>query len=203
MTAIIAGRARGRRLEVPAGRQTRPTLGRVREALFSMLASRLDFDGLHVLDLFAGSGALGLEAWSRGAAHVTFVEHDPRTARLIARNASTLAVPAAQYALVTGRLPRALDQVAPGAPFDLVFLDPPYAEQALYDTTLHALARSGHMAVDALVCVEHDARRDFAAPHAAFVHLTTRARAATAITLLAWAPDDAPSAPEPDPDSTP
>src|SRR5687768_7576891 len=88
---IIAGRWRGRAIEAPPGLSTRPTADRVRETLFSMLASRLGlFDELRVADLFAGSGALGFEALSRGAAAVTFVESDPATAAIIKRNAAKL-----------------------------------------------------------------------------------------------------------------
>src|SRR6476646_1865267 len=88
---IIAGAWRGRTIEAPAGQSTRPTADRVRETLFSMLASRLGaFEELRVADLFAGSGALGFEALSRGAAHATFVESDPRAAAAIKRNAERL-----------------------------------------------------------------------------------------------------------------
>ena len=85
MTRIVAGAAGGRRLAVPP-RGTRPTTDRVREALFNVLAARLDFDGMQVLDLYAGSGALGLEALSRGATAVVFVENDRRAAEVLSRN---------------------------------------------------------------------------------------------------------------------
>ena len=94
MTRIVAGAAGGRRLAVPP-RGTRPTTDRVREAIFNVLASRLDFDGIRVLDLYAGSGALGLEALSRGAASVMFVESDRRAAEVIARNIDTVGLPGA------------------------------------------------------------------------------------------------------------
>ncbi|QNP43002.1 16S rRNA (guanine(966)-N(2))-methyltransferase RsmD [Sphingomonas daechungensis] len=120
---IIAGQFRGRPLQAPAGSETRPTADRVREALFSMLASRLgSFEGLRVADLYAGSGALGLEAVSRGAAHATFVENDPRARAAIKANAEKLGV-ADQVRVIGGSalaLPRA-------ELFDLVFADPPYA----------------------------------------------------------------------------
>ena len=89
---IIAGKWRGRVIEAPPGQGTRPTAGRVRETLFSMLASRLgSFDDLRVADLFAGSGALGFEALSRGAASATFVDSDTAAAAAIKRNAKNLA----------------------------------------------------------------------------------------------------------------
>jgi 16S rRNA (guanine966-N2)-methyltransferase len=118
---IIAGKWRGRKLEAPPGMATRPTADRVREALFSMLASRLgSFDDLRVADLFAGSGALGFEALSRGAAHATFVESDPKAAAAIRRNAEKLGVSVQVLAGSALSLPRA-------EPFDLVLADPPYA----------------------------------------------------------------------------
>jgi len=94
VTRIVAGAAGGRRLAVPP-KGTRPTTDRVREALFNVLAARLDFDGLRVLDLYAGSGALGLEALSRGAASVTFVEKDRRAAEVINGNIGTVGLPGA------------------------------------------------------------------------------------------------------------
>jgi 16S rRNA (guanine966-N2)-methyltransferase len=121
---IIAGKWRGRQIEAPAGRSTRPTADRVRETLFSMLASRLgSFEDLRVADLFAGSGALGLEALSRGAASVTFVESDPCAAAVIRRNAEKLG---ASVQILSGSalaLPRS-------EPFDLIFADPPYAKDS-------------------------------------------------------------------------
>ena len=93
MPRIVAGAAGGRRLAVPSS--ARPTTDRVREALFNTLAARLDFDGIRVLDLYAGSGALGLEALSRGAASVLLVDNDRRAADVIARNITTVGLPGA------------------------------------------------------------------------------------------------------------
>jgi 16S rRNA (guanine966-N2)-methyltransferase len=119
---IIAGAWRGRPIEAPPGTATRPTSDRTREALFSMLASRLGtFDGLRVADLFAGTGALGLETLSRGAAHCTFVETDRQAIEALRRNIAKLG--AGDRADV--RAQSALHGV-PG-PFDLVLIDPPYA----------------------------------------------------------------------------
>jgi 16S rRNA (guanine966-N2)-methyltransferase len=118
---IIAGRWRGRPIEAPLGLATRPTADRVRETLFSMLASRLgSFEELRVADLFAGSGALGFEALSRGAASVTFVENDAKAVAVIRRNAEKLGAPAQVLASSALALPRS-------DPFDLIFADPPYA----------------------------------------------------------------------------
>src|SRR5438067_2074266 len=98
MTRIVAGIAGGRRLRVPpAG--TRPTSDRVREALFNMLAARMDFDGVRVLDLYAGSGALGLEALSRGASHALLVESDRKAAAVVRGNIADLGLPGAELRL--------------------------------------------------------------------------------------------------------
>jgi 16S rRNA (guanine966-N2)-methyltransferase len=120
---IIAGEWRGRKLAVPEGMATRPTGDRVRETLFSMLASRLgSFNDLRIADLYAGSGALGLEALSRGAAFATFVEQDPRALAAIRSNVDSLG--AGEWTKV---LPRSAESLRAQEPFDLVFADPPYA----------------------------------------------------------------------------
>lgn len=120
---IIAGAWRGRRLQSPPGTETRPTADRVRETLFSMLASRLDsFDALRVADLFAGSGALGLEALSRGAASACFVENDAKAAAAIKANAAALS--ALDRVQILGGSALALPK---SDPFHLIFADPPYA----------------------------------------------------------------------------
>jgi 16S rRNA (guanine966-N2)-methyltransferase len=119
---IVAGEWRGRKLVAPAGRSTRPTADRTRETLFSMLASRLgSFDGLRVADLYAGSGALGFEALSRGAAHATFVESDRAALKAIDANVMALGAAAriSMRAMSAAALPA-------GQPFDLVLADPPY-----------------------------------------------------------------------------
>lgn len=119
---IIAGKWRGRALEAPVGITTRPTADRARETLFSMLASRLgSFEDLKVADLFAGSGALGFEALSRGARSSTFVESDQMAAAIIRRNAEKLKTPLELFNCSALALPRA-------GPFDLVFADPPYGD---------------------------------------------------------------------------
>jgi 16S rRNA (guanine966-N2)-methyltransferase len=118
---IIAGKWRGRTLEAPSGLATRPTADRVRETLFSMLASRLgSFEDLRIADLYAGSGALGFEALSRGAGSATFVENDPRASAILRRNAAKLGVEPQLLSNSALALPRA-------GPFDLIFADPPYA----------------------------------------------------------------------------
>src|ERR1043165_5986374 len=119
---IIAGKWRGRTLIAPPGATTRPTGDRVREALFSMLLSRVgSFEGLRVADLFAGTGALGLEALSRGAAHCTFVERDRPALETLKRNIGRLG--AGERAEIRAQ---AAEHAAPPRPCDLIFLDPPY-----------------------------------------------------------------------------
>jgi 16S rRNA (guanine966-N2)-methyltransferase len=122
---IVAGQWRGRRLSAPPGRDTRPTSDRVREAVFSILGP---LDGAIVLDLFAGSGALGLEALSRGAERATFVEHAPAALKAIRANVAAFDAAAD----VRARDVRTFLRDAPGAggPYDLVLLDPPYREAA-------------------------------------------------------------------------
>jgi len=118
---IIAGKWRGRTIEAPPGGRTRPTADRARETLYSMLTSRLGgFDDLRIADLFAGSGALGFEALSRGAASATFVESDFQAAGLIRRNSERLGASALVLTSSGLALPKS-------DPFDLIFADPPYA----------------------------------------------------------------------------
>ena len=120
---IIAGRWRGRQIRAPLGGTTRPTTDRVREALFSMLASRIgSFEGLKVIDLFAGSGALGLEALSRGAEHCTFVERDPSAVAALRSNIAALGA--------DGDIRAQAIESFRGGPYDLAFADAPYGSGA-------------------------------------------------------------------------
>ena len=124
---VIAGQVHGRRLKAPRGMATRPTSARVRESIFSRLAARLDFDGLKVLDIFAGSGALGIEALSRGAASAVFVERDARAAGAIRANLGELGLGDDEAIVVQAPLSAALRTARErGDAYDLVFLDPPY-----------------------------------------------------------------------------
>jgi 16S rRNA (guanine966-N2)-methyltransferase len=157
VTRIIGGTAGGRRIATPPGQHTRPTTDRVREALFSAVESWCgSFQGLRFLDLYAGSGAVGLEAWSRGAGAVTFVESDRRTSRLVYENAKTLGFHRAH--VMTVSVASALDRQPP-APYDIVFSDPPYH---LTDETVAAdltrLAEHGWVVPGGMVVVERSAR---------------------------------------------
>jgi len=146
---IVAGRLRGRRLEAPPGATTRPTADRVREALFSMLASRIGtFEGLRVADLFAGSGALGLEALSRGAACATFVESDPAAAAAVRANAAALGLGESVRVLAGSAL-----SLPAAEPFDLVFADPPYASGS-GSAAVAAVERAGWLAPGGWLSVE-------------------------------------------------
>jgi len=151
----VAGEARGRRLVTPTGRDTRPTLDRVREAVFNALGSLDAVDGARVLDLFAGSGALGVEALSRGAAHATFVDSDRAARRAIEENLATTGL--ADRATVVGAdaLAHLRHQVQQGGErYGLVLLDPPYATvEQVWDEALGLVAT---VAPGAVVVVESD-----------------------------------------------
>lgn len=157
MTRIIAGQYGGRRIQTPKGDGTRPTSDRVREAMFSSIESELGgFDGLRVLDLFAGSGALGLEALSRGAAFAEFVESDAKAAAVIKRNLADLG---ASGTVTRTTAEKYVLRPAPG-PFDLIFLDPPYALPTAAVGALVAALRQP----DALFVVERSSRDPFTWP---------------------------------------
>jgi len=147
---IIAGKYKGRRLTPPKDEISRPTADRAREALFSILSSRGAIaDGIRVLDCFAGTGALGLEALSRGAAHATFIEHHPDAVAVIKANIRALGVEA-NALVVKGD---AVRPPKPDAPCHLAFLDPPYGK-GLAVPCLIALTQSGWLARHATVAVE-------------------------------------------------
>lgn len=149
MTRIIAGRARGRRLTVPQSK-TRPTSDRVRESLFSSLESAIDLDGARVLDLYAGSGALGLEALSRGAAEVVLVDNAAAPQRAMSANVTAVGLPGAR---VEGCSAQEFLRRAPQQ-YDLVLMDPPYdVDDAAVERVLQALTR-GWLAPGAVVVVE-------------------------------------------------
>lgn len=159
LTRIIAGAARGRRLAVPKGTVTRPTSDRAREGLFATVTTiHGPLHGARVLDLYAGSGAVGLEALSRGAARVVFVESDARAAQVIRANLASVALPGGE--LACGQVQRFLDR-GPGAEaaFDLAVADPPYAaSEAEVTGMLTVLASGGWLAPGALVAVERATR---------------------------------------------
>ena len=147
---IIAGEWRGRKLIAPEGRQTRPTADRTRETLFSMLASRLgSFEGLKVADLYAGSGALGFEALSRGAENATFVETDRAALKAIEANAKSLG--AVDRDRSSGHVCRRPSRQA--EPLDLVFADPPYEPES-GTAVATAVANAGWLAPGGWMAIE-------------------------------------------------
>ena len=162
---IIAGKARGRRLSVPPGRGTRPSSDRMREGLFSALAATEgDLTGRRFLDLYAGSGAVGIEAWSRGADHVLAVEQDQRAARVIRRNIETVGADGA-VAVRACTVDRLATTKPTGQPYDIVFADPPYEVAAGHVVdVLTALHVRGWFGRDALLVVERASRKDFTWP---------------------------------------
>jgi 16S rRNA (guanine(966)-N(2))-methyltransferase RsmD len=153
---IIAGTYRSRRLLSPPGRSARPTTDRVRESVFTALTTRLDLKGLHILDLFAGSGALGLEALSRGAAAVTFVESDSGTLTVCRKNAQSLDVEG-QCRFVRAPTERFIERYR-GPGFDLLFADPPYdwpGTASFPDSAIPVASEK------ALLVLEHDSKHEF------------------------------------------
>ena len=174
MTRVIAGQAGGRRLAVPPGTTTRPTSDRAREGLFASLLSELgSFDGVRVLDLYAGSGAIGLEALSRGAGRVLLVESDARAAAVIKANVAAVGMPGATVAV--DRVERLLSRPPAGASagtsasaaasasvqagrYDLVLADPPYALAETAVTRVLTLLEGGWLTDGALVVIERATR---------------------------------------------
>lgn len=157
---IVAGEYKGRRLAAPRGHATRPTADRVREGLFSALAARLGpgLGGGNVLDAYAGSGALGLEALSRGATRATFVDKDGHAVRAMRSNIDSLGVRTRATVIEADVRSIAKRGGVPGAPFSLLFLDPPYRiEQPEVKALIEALARSDGLTEGAIIVWEHDA----------------------------------------------
>jgi 16S rRNA (guanine966-N2)-methyltransferase len=156
---VIAGRFRSRVLTSPAGLDTRPTSDRLRETLFNVLAPRIS--GASFLDLYAGSGAVGIEAISRGAAHVTFVEREPAVARVLRGNLERLGI-AEGFRVQAGSVKVFLQKRSSTSgprpvPHEVLFLDPPWDAADDYESTLNLLggAAAAHLAPDALVIAEH------------------------------------------------
>jgi len=149
---IVGGTLGGRVLKAPPGRATRPTSEKVREALFNILGS---VEGAHVLDLFAGSGALGIEALSRGAAHVTFVDGGKPALIAVRANLADLGV-AGRAQVVAGDAVAQAARLVPTQPWRLVFVDPPYASELASRAVLALPA--ANLAPDVVVVIEHDRR---------------------------------------------
>jgi 16S rRNA (guanine966-N2)-methyltransferase len=180
---IVAGRHRGRRLATLPGQAIRPTADRIREAIFDILAHRLfagRFAEASVIDAFAGTGAMGLEALSRHAGHATFLDSDGAAVKLIAANVKHLGEN--ERALVLQR-----DATRPGRapqPHELAFFDPPY-RSGLGPTAAAALAAEGWLAPGALLVLEH-AAAEALAPPAGFVALDERRYGKTKVAFWRW-----------------
>ena len=162
---IVAGSAKGRALQgpKPSSGHIRPTADRVRETIFNMLGQFLD--GQAVLDLYAGTGALGLEALSRGAGRVVLVDQDREAQALCRLNTDALGF-AAQVSILAQPVARAVETLGKkGERFELIFADPPYAARVV-ETVLEAVAASGVAAPGGMVVVEHDKREDSPEAHA-------------------------------------
>lgn len=156
---VIAGSAGGRTLFSPVGNRVRPTADRVKEALFSSLASRFgSFNGLAVLDLFAGSGGLGIEALSRGAATALFVDTHPDSLSLIRKNLQLTGLAPAAEVLRLDALKAVSQLDTAGRRFDIILADPPYAETALIEQLLRQLAAGALLAADGVIALETDSK---------------------------------------------
>ena len=176
---VIAGQLGGRRLSAPRGQTTRPTSARVREALFSILGP---LDGLRVLDLYAGTGALAIEALSRGAERAVLVEHDRHALQALRDNIAALGLDS-RAVVVPTRLPRALTSALAGRPFELVFCDPPWADLAGASNVLERLTAAGGLTAEARVALEH-AARDEAPAVPGLAAVDRRAWGDTCVTLF-------------------
>lgn len=158
MTRIVGGAARGRRLAVPPGGRTRPTSDRAREGLFNTLATLVDLPGARFADLYAGSGAVGLEALSRGAGHVLLVDSDQVAARVLGANVDVVGLPGAE--IVRSPVERVVDAIA-GNPYQVVFLDPPYViADDLLTGVVDRISQRGWIATDGVCVVERASRAD-------------------------------------------
>ncbi len=186
---IVGGRWRGRAIEAPEGRgTTRPTTDRTREQIASMVlsAAGLDLSGASVLDAFAGSGAMGLELLSRGARRATFVDSDRRAAARVRRTAAALGASEGEVCALVGDALALAARGIKGAPFDVVFLDPPYAMAAERVSGLVAdLATSGQLAPGAIVVYEHAAGTG-GLSCAGLGPARTRTHGTTSVDLMVW-----------------
>ena len=180
---VLAVSAKGRRLQAGPDQRIRPTADKVKGALFSILASRFDLAGARVLDLFAGSGALGIEALSRGAGHATFVEKSRPAAAILRQNLAACRV-AERAVVIEASIQQALARLErEAARFDGVVLDPPYG-LGLVDATLSSLAATKLLAADAWVIVEHHADEPPAQAYGSWRLTQSRRYGKTCLALL-------------------
>jgi len=162
---IISGSAKGRKLAAPKDQRVRPTADRIKEALFSIVASRLGgFDDCRVLDLFAGTGNLGIEALSRGSAYAVFIDSHPESVRLIRENIQRAGVTERATVLSKDVLKGVAELAREKRLFDLVFVDPPYQQRELRNQVLALLGSGELLADEAIVIIESSAHDEL--PHA-------------------------------------
>ena len=181
---VIAGSARGVKLTAPAGLQTRPTADRVKEALFSIIASRREFAGARILDICAGTGSLGIEALSRGAASCCFIEQDYRVLAVLEKNLSHAGLAGKADCLVSDAL-KGLDRLSKQAKtFDIVFLDPPYSS-SLYTQVPEALSSLSLLSNGGLLVAECSARTPLAERYDMLVRIDRRVYGDTALEFFA------------------
>ncbi len=182
---IISGSARGKRLATFDGNRIRPTSDRLREALFSILFSRLGtFGNLRVLDLYAGTGALSLESLSRGAVHATLIDENRQAAALIERNARACSVQD-RIRLLQGRVLDMLPQLRGQEPYGLIFVDPPYGKELVLPT-LETIIRYELLDENGLICVETSRKEAPPEPLEPLQRLTERCYGSSRVTLLAF-----------------
>ncbi|MCL4079552.1 16S rRNA (guanine(966)-N(2))-methyltransferase RsmD [Coriobacteriia bacterium Es71-Z0120] len=183
---VVGGQLRGRRIAAPRGRDTRPTSDRVREALFSILEARYGgVDGAVVLDLFAGTGALGIEALSRGAAHATFVDSDERAVALIRQNLASLGLSDRTTVLRADAL-RSLPARLAARPFSLLLADPPYRiEPREVVQAVLALGARGRLVTGAVVAYELSTANEVEWPRG-FDETVEKAYGSTRLSIARW-----------------
>ena len=189
---VIAGRYKGRRLQAPTWEGLRPTSDKLRETLFNILAPRIE--GARVLDGYAGTGAVGIEAMSRGAAHVTFIENNRRAAALIASNLKECGIEGG-YTIHCADVGAALDALPAADAFDLILLDPPYDSDNV-SAALDAAAR--RLTTDGLVVLERASRREPA--DAAGLHRTRDVKSGDSTLTFFRRMDSASGHPDANPD---
>lgn len=187
---IISGSARGKQLAPLSGGDIRPTPDRVREALFSILVSRFGpLEGVRVLDLFSGSGAMALEALSRGAAEAVLVDQGAQAARVIPANIRACGMEK-RATFIRGDVIKTLSRLAGGSPFDLVFLDPPYGKD-LVPPVVAKIAEFGLLAAGGLVCAETNRLDEVPESIDPFLRIDQRLYGSTAIHLFSHSDEEA------------
>jgi len=180
---VISGSARGRRLFSPTNAKIRPTADRVKEALFSILSGLVEFSGCRVLDVFAGTGNLGIEALSRGAAEAVFIDSHHESAALVRKNLALVGFESRGCVMVQDALSALKHLETRGGRFDLVFLDPPYA-QGLAEKVLHQLSGSPLLHAGSVVVVEISGREEVGAAFDQLVVFDRRVYGDTALLFL-------------------